>query len=100
MVTKRDNPNYENVSGYIPKQIASQFKNHCKNQSLSISDGLEFAVNSWLNTEHVLKQLTYGIRPDDVTIVELAHDLGISTADLLRIINRALGFYDNEHDQN
>ena len=98
MVTKRDNPRYANVSGYIPKRLASQFKRRCKNQSLSISDGLENAVNSWMNTEHFLKQLANGERPDDAKIAELAHDLKIETADLLRIVRLVLRGDRNGHD--
>ena len=45
---RRDDPNYAQVSGYISKQIALEFKAECTLQEISQTDALEAAVMLWL----------------------------------------------------
>lgn len=48
LATKRDDPNYSQVSGYIPKEIALRFKVVCTEQEITQSEALEEAVLSWI----------------------------------------------------
>ena len=48
LVTKRDDPNYAQVSGYIPKGLARKFKTLCTSEEISQSEALEVAVMMWL----------------------------------------------------
>jgi hypothetical protein len=48
LVTKRDDPNYAQVSGYIPKELARKFKILCTSEEISQSEALEVAVMMWL----------------------------------------------------
>jgi hypothetical protein len=48
LATKRDDPNYSQVSGYIPKEIALRFKVACTEQEITQSEALEEAVLLWL----------------------------------------------------
>jgi len=48
LTTKRDDPNFSQVSGYIPKAIALKFKVACTEDEITQSDGLEQAIQLWL----------------------------------------------------
>lgn len=45
---KRENPKYAQVSGFIPKELALQFKATCMLQETTQSEALENAVRLWL----------------------------------------------------
>lgn len=45
---KRENPKYAQVSGFIPKDLALQFKATCMLQETTQSEALENAVRLWL----------------------------------------------------
>ena len=45
---KRDDPKYAQVSGFIPKDLALQFKATCMLQETTQSEALENAVRLWL----------------------------------------------------
>ena len=45
---KRDNPKYAQVSGFIPKELALQFKATCMLQETTQSEAIENAVRLWL----------------------------------------------------
>ena len=45
---KRDDPDYAQVSGYIPKKLALKFKAACTMRETTQSDALEKAVEAWL----------------------------------------------------
>ena len=51
MVTKRDDPNYSQVSGYIPKDLALRFKIACTSLEITQSQALEEAIQCWLEDE-------------------------------------------------
>lgn len=51
VVTKRDDPNYAQVSGHIPKDKALEFKIACTRKQISQSEALEEAVDKWLATQ-------------------------------------------------
>lgn len=48
VVTKRDDPNYAQVSGHIPKDKALEFKIACTRKQISQSEALEEAIDKWL----------------------------------------------------
>lgn len=45
---KRDDPNYAQVSGFVPKELALQFKATCTLQEVTQSEALEKAIKIWL----------------------------------------------------
>ncbi|MCU0552115.1 MAG: hypothetical protein MUC48_22495 [Leptolyngbya sp. Prado105] len=45
---RRNDPNFAQVSGYIPKEMALQFKIACTAKEISMTEGLEQAVSLWL----------------------------------------------------
>jgi hypothetical protein len=51
VVTKRDDPNYSQVSGYVPKDLARRFRIACTSQEISQSEALEEALEKWLEEE-------------------------------------------------
>ena len=48
VASKRDDPNYQQVSGHLPKEMATEFKVACTRRGVSHSDGLEQAIALWL----------------------------------------------------
>jgi hypothetical protein len=48
LVTKRDDPNYAQVSGYVPKELALRFKVLCTSEEMSQSEALEEAIALWM----------------------------------------------------
>jgi hypothetical protein len=48
VASKRDDPNYQQISGHIPKEMATEFKVACTRKGVSHSDGLEQAIDLWL----------------------------------------------------
>ena len=45
---KREDPEYAQVSGYIPKKLALRFKAACTMRETTQSEALEKAVKAWL----------------------------------------------------
>jgi hypothetical protein len=56
LVTKRDDPNYAQVSGYVPKELARKFKVLCTSEEISQSEALEEAVMLWLREKEALSE--------------------------------------------
>ncbi len=52
VVTKRDDPNFAQVSGYIAKDKALEFKVACTRRQISQSEALEEAVDKWLASQN------------------------------------------------
>ena len=50
-VSRRKDPNYAQVSGYINKDLAMQFKIACTATEVSQTDALEEAVALWLEKQ-------------------------------------------------
>jgi hypothetical protein len=48
---KKDDPNYSQVSGHVPKELALKFRIACTAKEITISDGLERALQIWLEEE-------------------------------------------------
>lgn len=48
VASKRDDPNYQQISGHIPKEMATEFKIACTRKGVSHSDGLSQAIALWL----------------------------------------------------
>lgn len=53
---KRDDPNYSQVSGYIPKELALEFRIACTSGEVTQSDALEEAIKLWLANNASKKQ--------------------------------------------
>jgi hypothetical protein len=51
-VNRRNDPNYAQVSGYINKDLAMQFKITCTATEVSQTDALEEAVALWLEKQN------------------------------------------------
>ena len=47
-VVRRNDPNFAQVSGYLPKEMALRFKIACTAKEISMTEGLEQAVRLWL----------------------------------------------------
>ena len=47
-VNRRADPNFVQVSGYVPKEIALKFKAQCMMLETSQSEALEQAIQFWL----------------------------------------------------
>ena len=56
LVTKRDDPNYAQVSGYVPKELALRFKVLCTSEEMSQSEALEEAIALWMQKKEDLKR--------------------------------------------
>lgn len=48
LVDRRRDPNYEQVTGHIPKPLAKQFKVFCTENGTTIAEALETAVQLFL----------------------------------------------------
>jgi len=48
MAARRNDPGYAQVSGYIAKEVALQFKARCTLLEVSQTDALEEALKLWL----------------------------------------------------
>lgn len=48
---KRHDPNYMQLSGDVRKELGLQFKAACTLKQLSIGEGLEKAIEMWLNAQ-------------------------------------------------
>jgi hypothetical protein len=56
LVTKRDDPNYAQVSGYVPKELALRFKVLCTSEEMSQSEALEEAISLWMQKKEDSKR--------------------------------------------
>lgn len=56
LVTRRDDPGYSQVSGYIPKELALRFKVTCTEEEITLSEGLQEAVQLWLEKKTQAKE--------------------------------------------
>jgi len=48
---KKDDPNYSQVSGHVPKELALKFRITCTAKEITISEALEKALEVWLEQE-------------------------------------------------
>lgn len=46
---KRESPNYIQISGHVPKNLGLQFKSLCAATELTLSEGLEDALQKWID---------------------------------------------------
>ncbi len=49
--SKRKDPDYQQVSGYIPKPLALKFKGFCTMQELEISEVLSGLIEGWVKDQ-------------------------------------------------
>ncbi len=69
MTNKRKDPNYEQITGLVPKEISRRFKQLLAVEGLKISDGVTEAIKFYLK-EHEPK-LSAALNPLPETIAEL-----------------------------
>lgn len=48
-VGKKDDPNYEQVRGHVPKQLVRRFKQYCLDEDMDYSEGLERILASFFS---------------------------------------------------
>jgi hypothetical protein len=53
MTDRRRSDNYKQVSGYVPVELAREFKSICAREELSQSDALEEMIREWLSKRTV-----------------------------------------------
>lgn len=51
LVDRRRDPNYEQVTGHVPKALARQFKVFCTGEQITIAEGLEEAIALFLQSK-------------------------------------------------
>jgi hypothetical protein len=49
MTDRRRSDNYKQVSGYVPVELAREFKSICAREELSQSDALEDMIREWIS---------------------------------------------------
>ena len=64
MATKRKDPDYEQVSGYVHKDLALKFRIICMTERLTQSDALEQALRFWIEFKN-LKDSQQKVAPND-----------------------------------
>jgi hypothetical protein len=69
LTNKRKDPNYEQITGLVPKEISRRFKQLLAVEGLKISDGVTEAIKFYLK-EHEPK-LSAALNPLPETIAEL-----------------------------
>jgi hypothetical protein len=55
VATKRDDPNYAQVSGYVQKDKALKFKINCTALQITQSEALDEAISLWLEKNNSSK---------------------------------------------
>jgi hypothetical protein len=48
LASKKDDPNYEQVRGHVPQDLAMRFRVACTLRKLDYSQGIETALEFWL----------------------------------------------------
>ena len=51
VVDKRKSPNYQELRGFIPKTLSLKFKGICKGLGWEINEGLEEAIQDWIEKQ-------------------------------------------------
>jgi len=96
LVDRRKDPNYEQITGHVAREIARRFKIFCTEQRITIAHALEEAIELYLQTKQpnemdssaFLKMLAQGKRPSDAEISEACEVLEITEEELLSLRDR------------
>ena len=96
MVDKRKDPDYEQVTGHISRDVARRFKIFCTEQRITIAHALEEAIGLYLQIKQpnevdssaFLKMLAQGKRPSDAEISEASEALEVTEEELLDLRDR------------
>ena len=51
MSAKRRDPNYIQIAGDVPKSLGLKFKAACALKEISLGEGIESAINLWLEQD-------------------------------------------------
>ena len=49
-MTRRNDPDYLQISGYVPKEIGKQFKMKCLDMEITQTEALEQALQLWVKS--------------------------------------------------
>lgn len=101
---KRGDPNYKQVSGQIPRDIAARFKARCAEREVSVSEALESLIRYWLSfpldaphdvfmkrgeeAEKFLRNVVNDTIPSDHEVHELSRTLGVPEESLYELRSR------------
>jgi hypothetical protein len=58
LVDRRRDPNFEQVTGHVPKPLARKFKVFCTEHQVTIAEGLEEAITLFLQSQDKVKAST------------------------------------------
>ncbi|MEC4896334.1 MAG: hypothetical protein SAL07_25490 [Oscillatoria sp. PMC 1051.18] len=83
VAAKKDDPNFSQVAGHIPKELATKFRVKNAAQGLKVSDGLEKAIAVWVEEDiqpnqdgelalSCLKKVITGKMPSHPELIRLA----------------------------
>lgn len=93
MATKRNDPNYAQVTGHIPKELSLKFRFACTAKGLDLSEGLEASISRWLegfevggNQETSSDGAKYQTQINVLDLQKLADQLEIPSDRLLKAI--------------
>ncbi|MGF1493032.1 MAG: hypothetical protein ACFBSC_11395 [Microcoleaceae cyanobacterium] len=56
LASRKDDPEYAQLSGHVPKDLARRFRIICADEGLKISEGLEQAIEHWLMSKEQPEQ--------------------------------------------
>jgi len=57
MVDKRRSPDFSQITGYVPKSLATEFRVACTRLEISQSDVMEKLITQWLQDLEVKKDI-------------------------------------------
>lgn len=70
MASKRGDPNYSQISGHVPLDMALEFKISCTKRRVSHSDGLEKAIALWLALPDTATQSNVVSKKEEVQLIQ------------------------------
>ncbi|NQZ65209.1 hypothetical protein [Crocosphaera sp.] len=50
-MAKKNDPNYKQLCGHIPKELFLEFKKICLDRGVDQSQALEIAIKQWISTD-------------------------------------------------
>lgn len=110
MPAKKDNPDYSQLAGHVPKGLARQFRVLCSTKDINVSQGLEEAIQSWVseNTQtprstqrdadkltDFLQGIIDGKPMTAAAAITLAEDIGVDSDLLIQLLECCTGSRSN-----
>ena len=100
MLSKRKSPDYKQLSVYVRRDIATDFKVMCAKLDRDFSGIVESLIYNWLKNQadeksnelhQFLKALAEGDKPSDAECITAAHEAGIEEELALKLRDRIFG---------